>query len=54
MLTGLLEDEPGRMALGHAARVLAERRYGWDGIAERLVEIYEGLVGAPRREAVAA
>jgi phosphatidyl-myo-inositol alpha-mannosyltransferase len=53
-LTGLLEDEPGRMALGHAARVLAERRYGWDGIAERLVEIYEGLVGAPRREAVAA
>jgi phosphatidyl-myo-inositol alpha-mannosyltransferase len=53
-LVGILEDEPRRTVLGHAARVLAERRYSWDGIAQKLVEIYESLAGARRREAVAA
>jgi phosphatidyl-myo-inositol alpha-mannosyltransferase len=53
-LVGILEDERRRTALGHAARILAKRRYSWDGIARRLVEIYESLAGAPRREAVAA
>jgi phosphatidyl-myo-inositol alpha-mannosyltransferase len=53
-LVELLGDEGRRRALGHAARVLAERQYGWEGIAARLVEIYESLVGARRREAIAA
>jgi phosphatidyl-myo-inositol alpha-mannosyltransferase len=53
-LVEILENEARRRALGHAARVLAERRYGWEGIAGRLVAIYEGLVGTRRREAVAA
>jgi phosphatidylinositol alpha-mannosyltransferase len=53
-LADLLGDEPRRRALGHSARLLAEERYAWEGIARRLVEIYEGLVGAPEREAMAA
>ena len=53
-LVGVLENERRRMGLGHAARALAEQRYSWDGIAKRLVEIYESLAGARRREAVAA
>ena len=36
---GLLEDEPRRVAMGRAARVLAER-YSWDVVAERLDSIY--------------
>ncbi len=53
-LDELLGDEARRCELGHAARALAEERYGWEGIAQRLVEIYESLTGARRREAVAA
>jgi glycosyltransferase involved in cell wall biosynthesis len=48
----LLEDEPARQELGRAARVLAQGRYSWEGIAQRLSEIYEGLVDSPN--AVAA
>jgi len=48
----LLEDEPARQELGRAARVLAQERYSWEGIAQRLSEIYEGLVDS--RKAVAA
>jgi phosphatidylinositol alpha-mannosyltransferase len=39
----LLEDEPRRRSMGAAARRLAEERYSWDAIAERLLGIY-GLV----------
>jgi phosphatidylinositol alpha-mannosyltransferase len=39
-LVRLLEDEPRRRALGEAARRVAVDRYSWDGIAERLEEIY--------------
>jgi phosphatidylinositol alpha-mannosyltransferase len=39
----LLADEPARERLGAAARRLAEERYAWDGIAQRLAEIYRGL-----------
>jgi phosphatidyl-myo-inositol alpha-mannosyltransferase len=52
-LIGLLGDEDRRRRLGHEARIVAERDYAWEGIGRRLVEIYEGLVGAPHREAVA-
>jgi phosphatidylinositol alpha-mannosyltransferase len=51
-VVALLEDEPTRVQLGRAARVLAEERYSWDGIAQRLAEIYESLAGS--RRAVAA
>ena len=53
-LTALLEDEPRRRSLGQAARRIAEERYSWDGIAARLVEIYEGLVRAPALQRIAA
>jgi phosphatidylinositol alpha-mannosyltransferase len=41
----LLADEPRRRALGAAGRELAQERYSWDGIAARLVRIYEGVTG---------
>ena len=51
-VVSLLENEPARQELGRAARVLAQNRYSWEGIAQRLSEIYEGLVDS--RKAVAA
>ena len=33
------------MALGTRARAVAEERYSWDRIAERLETIYLGLTG---------
>jgi phosphatidylinositol alpha-mannosyltransferase len=51
-VVALLADEPRREELGRAARVIAQERYSWDGIAKRLVEIYEELAGS--REAFAA
>jgi phosphatidylinositol alpha-mannosyltransferase len=46
-LVALLEDEPRRRALGERARQVAEERYSWRRIAERLVEIYDSLAGSP-------
>jgi phosphatidylinositol alpha-mannosyltransferase len=37
----LLGDEPRRVAMGRAARALAEERYSWTDIASRLESIYE-------------
>ena len=51
-VAAILADEPRREELGRSARVIAQQRYSWDGIAERLAEIYESLVGA--RKEVAA
>jgi phosphatidyl-myo-inositol alpha-mannosyltransferase len=51
-VVALIEDEPARVQLGRAARALAEELYSWDGIAQRLAEIYESLAGS--RSAVAA
>jgi phosphatidylinositol alpha-mannosyltransferase len=50
----LLDDEPRRRELGAAARKLAQTRYSWEGIAHRLVEIYEGVSGRTRAGAMAA
>ena len=47
----LLEDEAARADLGRAARVLAQERYSWEGIAQRLSEIYEGIVESPKASA---
>jgi phosphatidylinositol alpha-mannosyltransferase len=49
----LLEDEPRRRALGAQARLVAETRYSWDGIARRLVEIYETLADSEDVKAAA-
>jgi phosphatidylinositol alpha-mannosyltransferase len=49
----LLEDEPRRAARGAAARELARERYAWDGIARRLLSIYELVMGAAAPAAVA-
>jgi phosphatidyl-myo-inositol alpha-mannosyltransferase len=51
---GLVEDEPRRRAMGEAARRTAEQRYAWPRIAERLADIYAGLVGTPAAVRVAA
>jgi len=40
-LVGLLADEERRLAMGRAARALAEERYAWPDIAGRLEAIYE-------------
>ena len=37
----LLQDEPRRVAMGRAARALAQERYAWSDIARRLEETYE-------------
>ena len=42
-LVELLADEDRREALGRRAREIAEERYSWNRIAERLTEIYESL-----------
>jgi phosphatidylinositol alpha-mannosyltransferase len=44
-IVGLLDDEPRRRSMGACARRMAEERYSWDTIAERLVEIYELVCG---------
>ena len=46
----LLTDEPRRTACGSAARVVAEERYAWDGIAARLLDIYERVTGGHVRQ----
>jgi len=40
-VVSLLADEPRRAAMGAAGRELMQRRYAWDAIASRLVDIYE-------------
>jgi phosphatidylinositol alpha-mannosyltransferase len=48
-VAALLEDEPRRLALGAAARELAEERYSWDEVARRLAGIYELVASTPPR-----
>jgi phosphatidylinositol alpha-mannosyltransferase len=47
-VVALLEDESRRQQLGAAARVVAEERYSWDEIAQRLAGIYELVTGRAR------
>jgi phosphatidylinositol alpha-mannosyltransferase len=53
-VASLLDDEPRREALGAAGRRLAEERYSWDAIAQRLAEIYEAVTGGVALGAAAA
>ncbi len=50
----MIADEPRRAAMGAAGRRLAQERYSWDRIAQRLSEIYEALVDGARPRAVSA
>jgi phosphatidylinositol alpha-mannosyltransferase len=52
-LIEVLEDEPRRLAMGEAARKVAER-YSWDRIARRLTAIYEELASERVGERAAA
>ena len=52
-VVAMLEDEPGRQSRGAAARRIAAERYGWEGIARRLLSVYELLTGAGAGVAVA-
>ena len=42
----LLTDQAMRHEMGQRARQLAEERYAWDGIAERLEDVYVRLICA--------
>jgi phosphatidylinositol alpha-mannosyltransferase len=53
-LVELVADEPRRAAMGEAGRRVAEERYAWPGICERLVEIYGGLTAFEAPAAMAA
>lgn len=44
-LVELLADEERRRRHGAAARRIAEERYSWDGIARRLLQVYERVLG---------
>jgi phosphatidylinositol alpha-mannosyltransferase len=48
----LLGNEARREAFGRSARAIAQERYSWERIAERLAELYESL--AVSRKAAAA
>jgi glycosyltransferase involved in cell wall biosynthesis len=50
----VLADEPRRVAMGVAARMLAQERYAWPDIAARLEAIYERVVSSATAEARAA
>jgi len=50
----LLADEPRRRTMGAAGRVLAQDRYSWDAIAQRLVRTYEAAIADVHAPAAAA
>jgi glycosyltransferase involved in cell wall biosynthesis len=45
-IVDLLGDEVARGAMGRAARALAESRYSFDAIGERMADLLEGVAGA--------
>ena len=45
-IEAMLSDEPRRVAMGAAARALAEKHYGWADIAARLELVYERVIAA--------
>jgi phosphatidylinositol alpha-mannosyltransferase len=53
-LVELLTDEQRRRVLGANARLIAQEYYGWDGIARRLLGIYERVLEVEPTTAVAA
>jgi phosphatidylinositol alpha-mannosyltransferase len=53
-LVALLTDEQRRRTLGANARLIASDHYGWDGIARRLLDVYERVLEVEPTTAVAA
>jgi len=53
-LVELLTDEQRRRLLGANARLIAEEQYDWDGIARRLLDVYEEVVEREPTAAAAA
>lgn len=53
-LVGLLGDESRRRTLGERAREVAEERYSWARIAERLLGVYDRVIGASLVQPAAA
>ncbi len=50
-LERLYQDRELRLKMGHAARTRAEQVYSWDHLGERLLKIYEEVLGARSHEA---
>lgn len=46
-LVGLLDDPDRRRAFGERSRAIAEERYGWDGVAGALEDVYEAFQAEP-------
>jgi phosphatidylinositol alpha-mannosyltransferase len=53
-LVELLTDEQRRRLLGTNARLIAREQYDWDGIARRLLDVYEEVVEREPTAAAAA
>ena len=50
-LERLYQDRELRAKMGQAGRARAEQVYSWDHLGERLLKIYEEVLGAPSQEA---
>ncbi len=50
-LERLFQDKDLRVKMGQAGRVRAEQVYSWDHLGERLLMIYQEVLGAPSQEA---
>jgi glycosyltransferase involved in cell wall biosynthesis len=46
VLIELLSDVAGAMAMGRKGRALADESYTWDKTADRMLAVYDGIVGA--------
>lgn len=53
-LVALLTDEQRRRMLGSNARLIASEHYGWDGIARRILDVYERVLEIEPTTALAA
>ena len=50
-LERLVSGSELRVKMGQAGRARAEQVYSWDHLGERLLKIYEEVLGAPSQEA---
>jgi len=50
-LERLYQDRELRVKMGQAGRARAEQVYSWDHLGERLLKIYQEVLGAPSQEA---
>ena len=50
-LERLYQDRELRSKMGQTGRARAEQVYSWDHLGERLLKVYEEMLGAPSQEA---